>query len=140
MNRDNLIMIILFVSVVSSIPMYTMTADTSVLWHPYPYAQDVAIHPQPWYHMGYLRGKSMLLILALTLVWNPGSLRYWMMLMVFFLLEILDVIDYFFRYGIDFFEWVPGLDMNTVKIPVYLVFIAYNIRRNNRQLLKYAKE
>lgn len=138
--RDTFLILLLFVSVALAVGMQLMTTDTSVLWHPFPFAKHVAIHPQSWYHMGFLRFRMMLLILVVGLVWNPSSTRYWFMLWIFFLLEVADVIDYFLRYGLDFFESVPGLDMHTLKIPIYLILAGYNTHKNRIEGLKYAKE
>lgn len=134
-------MLILFCSVAIGIGMHLMpSGQEDIAWHPYPFAQAVSIHPQSWYHMGYLRFKGMLSVLAISILWNPKVWRYWFMLAVFFALEVADVIDYLFRYGYDFSPDYPGIDMHTIKIPIYLVLVGYNIWRTYRQMSKYAKE
>lgn len=138
--RDFFLLVLIFVSVLLAVGMQLMPSDKDILWYPFPYEKSVAIHPQSWYHMGFLRFRMMMLILIIGILWNPNSLRYWFMLLIFFLLEVADVIDYFLRYGLDFFDWLPGLDMHTLKIPIYLFFAIYNYRKDRIQYLKYAKE
>ena len=62
------------------------------------------------------------------------------MMLVLFILEAADVIDFMWRYGYDFSPDYPGWDMHTIKIPVYLFLVGYNIWVTYRQNTKYAKE
>ncbi len=139
MKNQNFISIVLFLSAAIFVIMLQVQYPNDFVFYPYPFAKDVAIHPQPWIYMGLLRIKGLLLIAVIGLIWNPDKMRYWLMMLVFLLLEVADVIDYFLRYGKDFSPEYYGLDMNTIKIPVYLFFIAYNIWRNKRDDSKYAK-
>jgi hypothetical protein len=138
-KHNNFISIVLFLSAAIFVVMMEVQYPNDYLFNPYPMAKDVAIHPQPWLYMGLLRIKGLLLIAVIGLVWNPDKMRYWFMLLVFLLLEVADVIDYFLRYGKDFSPEYFGIDMNTIKVPFYLILLGYNIWRNKKDAFKYAQ-
>lgn len=130
MSNDTKILLLIAASLSGSIAMYYVTSDPHALIHPFPFC-DIDIHPQAYVHLGMWRVRSMLLISALYIALP----RYWKMLTVFFFLEFIDLLDFGFRYGEDFY--FKGLDMNTIKLIVYILFIGYNLIKNNRETPNY---